>query len=453
MIGKAASQQSVFYAQFQVPLPECNLLSLFSIREQLSEKSFYWKVPSEQFEFLAGGTLAEFRGNGPDRFSDANRAHHEWLNRRRILGSGEDTKTIPYCLLGGAFFDSIADAAWKQFAPLLLYIPKWLVIKKGGHCRAVVNMEITGTSNPLALEQQLVQRVSMLENGTIEPLSKSGGYSITVNGQQKSWMNMVASSIRAIREHALDKVVVGAATQIDLTGTVNVAAMLSDLAENYPSCVTFALREASGHTFFGSSPEWLLRIDGDHISCGALAGSSTRSENPQEDRRLGTELLQNQKNLDEHAYVVRYLTDQVSGIASEVSVQAHPQLQKLKNVQHLYTPVRGRLNTAFTPLQILERFHPTPAVGGIPTPKALQLIRELEEYDRGYFAGPIGWLGQHRDMDIAVGLRSALLHDQKVYVYAGAGIVKDSDPSDEYEERRLKLQPILSALQNSTHHG
>jgi len=454
VIARAAGTGENLYTQFQIPIPACDLLSIRSAREFLPEKSFYWHVPAEDFEFLAGGTLAESRSAGPGRFRAADRQYQRWMRRRVILPSGQDEQTVPFSLVSGAFFDSMTDEAWGQFAPMLLYLPEWVMVRTGGRYLAGINLEISKSSSPDDILDSLTRRLRNLESDPDGPREEDfGGYSLSVNGQKQTWMNMVSSGVRAIREHALDKVVVGAATQVDLAGDLHVSRLLSDLAENYPSCVTFALREAAGDTFFGSTPEWLLRISAGKVRCGALAGSTLRSEDPAQDAQLGEALLQNRKNLDEHAYVVQYITEKINHIASDVSVAARPQLQKLKNVQHLYTPIEGRLNTTLSPLQILEHFHPTPAVGGIPTDKALQFIRELEQYDRGYFTGPTGWLSQDGDLDIAVGLRSALLHDRQVYVYAGAGIVKDSDPGDEYEERRLKLQPILSALQHAANHG
>jgi isochorismate synthase len=161
---------------------------------------------------------------------------------------------------------------------------------------------------------------------------------------------------------------------------------------------------------------------------------------------LGEQLLASAKDRHEHEVVVRTVVEALGPLCDQLDVGATPSLLKLGNVQHLYTPVTGHLCSACTLLNVVERLHPTPAVGGRPREAALALIREREGFDRGWYGGPVGWIDQRGEGEFAVAIRSALLHGTQATLFAGCGIVADSDPEREYAEAALKLKPMLSAL-------
>jgi isochorismate synthase len=178
----------------------------------------------------------------------------------------------------------------------------------------------------------------------------------------------------------------------------------------------------------------------------ALAGSAPRGETEEEDRRLGSELLASQKNRAEHEFVTAMLRDSLGHLCSKTWIADTPELLRLKNIQHLQTAIVGELLPDRSILEALDMLHPTPAVGGTPTASALAFIRAYENLDRGWYAGPIGWIDLQGNGEFAVALRSALLESRRATLFAGCGIVKDSDPEAEYAESCLKLQVILRSL-------
>ena len=178
----------------------------------------------------------------------------------------------------------------------------------------------------------------------------------------------------------------------------------------------------------------------------SLAGSIRRGKTPAEDARLGQTLLDSAKDRAEHAVVVRALGEALGETCDRLQVSDTPSLLKLGHIQHLCTPITGHLANGHTLLDLVERLHPTPAVGGRPREAALRLIRACEGLDRGWYAGPVGWLDAQGEGEFAVALRSALLHGNTATLFAGCGIVADSDPEREYAESRLKLKPMLTAL-------
>jgi isochorismate synthase len=259
------------------------------------------------------------------------------------------------------------------------------------------------------------------------------------------WQADVAHSVRAIRRGELEKVVLARAIQLRSTQPFNPARALRHLASHYADCYLFAIARGA-RCFLGATPEQLVRLREREVKAMSLAGSIRRGKTREDDERLGRALLASAKDRDEHAVVVRAMVEALGEVCSRLQVRETPALLKLGNIQHLCTPLTGRLSDSHTLLDLVERLHPTPAVGGRPRNAALQLIREREKLDRGWYAGAVGWLDQAGEGEFAVAIRSALLHADEATLFAGCGIMTDSNPEREYAESRLKLRPMLAAL-------
>src|SRR5438105_1618902 len=178
----------------------------------------------------------------------------------------------------------------------------------------------------------------------------------------------------------------------------------------------------------------------------ALAGSIARGATPAEDQALAEKLLRDRKERAEHAVVVGALRDGLAQVSTRVIADAEPRVQKLANVQHLLTPIRAQVSPGVGVLDLVERLHPTPAMGGFPRQPALELIRANEGLDRGWYAGPIGWVNQSGEGEFVVGIRSALVRGDSATLFAGCGIVAESNAAAEYAESEWKLRPMLAAL-------
>jgi menaquinone-specific isochorismate synthase len=182
------------------------------------------------------------------------------------------------------------------------------------------------------------------------------------------------------------------------------------------------------------------------IATEALAGSIDAALSREERRRLTIALLESEKDLGEHELVVDAIRRKLEPLCTELRLPARPQIKELRNVMHLHTPMTGVLAHPAHILELAAALHPTPSVGGVPTAEALRWIVENEPERRGWYAGPIGWFDEQGGGDLAVAIRSGLLCGKKAYVYAGSGIVRDSDPEKEYAETDTKQKPILRAL-------
>jgi menaquinone-specific isochorismate synthase len=258
-----------------------------------------------------------------------------------------------------------------------------------------------------------------------------------------SFTRAVEAARDAIRNGRLDKVVLSLQVLATSASPFDQRRVLARLAGEYPECYTFAF-----DSFVGASPELLVRREGRALRSQPLAGSSRRGANPEEDAKLGAALLASTKDRWEHDLAVVTVVEALHPLCRTLRIDPEPSLLRLANVQHLATEVVGELSGDPVPdaLSIAGAVHPTAAVCGTPSRKALALIRELEGPNRGRYAGPVGWVDARGDGEWAIALRCAELSGTTARLFAGCGIVAQSDPGAELEEARLKLRPVRSAL-------
>ena len=251
--------------------------------------------------------------------------------------------------------------------------------------------------------------------------------------------------VQEIQRGAVQKVVLARELRLRARADFDVDIALRRLAAAAGHCTLFVLDTGSG-CMIGATPERLIHLQGQTVQVDCLAGSTARGDTEHADRRLGEALLHSDKDRREHGLVVGTLREALSSYCLSLQVPDAPRLLRLPDVQHLHTPLQGTLPAGSSILDLAARLHPTPGVGGVPRPEALDLIRVQERLGRGWYAGPIGWTDAHGGGEFVVGIRSALVRGSEAWLYAGCGIVKGSDPRSEYEESCLKLRPMLAAL-------
>jgi menaquinone-specific isochorismate synthase len=252
----------------------------------------------------------------------------------------------------------------------------------------------------------------------------------------------VAEAVRRIRNGDLSKVVLSRDLVGHLPDQADLRRVLGDLALGYPDTWTFAV-----DGLLGSSPETLIRVNHGTVSARVLAGSIARGADAEADQAAALALATSTKDLDEHRFAVQSVLASLAGHATGVVASELPFALKLPNLWHLASDVEGTLSDGSSALDLAAALHPTAAVAGAPTAKALEVIRELEPLDRRRFAGPVGWVDADGCGKWAIALRSAeVTADGRITAYAGAGIVADSDPERELAETRLKFRPIVEAF-------
>ena len=252
----------------------------------------------------------------------------------------------------------------------------------------------------------------------------------------------VAEAVRRIAAGALDKVVLARDLVAVADADVDVRALLHPLADRYPGCWTFSV-----DGLVGATPELLVRRTDDHVVSRVLAGTIRRGADAVTDAQHASELLASAKDRAEHEMAVRSVADALGPFCADLVVPRAPEIVRLANVQHLQTDVTGRLNNGETALDLAAALHPTAAVCGTPTGAARELIHELEQMDRGRYAGPVGWVDGHGDGAFGIALRCAEVAGPQLRLFAGAGIVAASLPEAELAETQQKLVAMRDALE------
>ena len=263
-----------------------------------------------------------------------------------------------------------------------------------------------------------------------------------------NWNKTIQTALDEIEKKTYSKVVLATKIKVQTEQAFSTTYILESLVNDYPNCYIFKLDLGSenDYTWLGASPELLVNFSNGIVHASSLASSAPRGENPTEDIKLGQELLTNQKELLEHDLVVQTTRETLESLCTYIEVPQQPELLKMPNIQHLHTPITGTAKENVDLLDFLQNLHPTPAVGGWPKEEAIDAIRRLENFDRGWYAGPIGWVNYDGEGEFAVALRSALVGKTEALLYAGSGIVKGSQPVNELNETKLKLRPLLEAL-------
>lgn len=266
---------------------------------------------------------------------------------------------------------------------------------------------------------------------------------IEARGERPAWEEAVREAIRRIDPHMVRKIVLSRDIHYEALEPIDPWGLFSRITDRAPHGVQFSFCFDGGGTLLGATPERLVRLDGRRVSCDCLAGTIARGKSEAEDRALATSLLASEKDRREHQFVLDGILEALAPLTLWRESPASPSVLRLPRVQHLSTPVRAWLHEGVRLSELLSALHPTPAVGGSPRDAAMAAIRELESRPRGWYAGPIGWIGTD-GADFAVGIRSAIVRGSTVTVIGGAGIVQGSDPHAEWEETARKAASLLS---------
>jgi menaquinone-specific isochorismate synthase len=359
---------------------------------------------------------------GEDRFTAAEKWLRELFDGARISDEVEVPGSGPVAF-GSFTFDPVSDGS-------VLVVPRVVLGRRAGGAWLTT---ITDGADPLPEPMPVSASTQVLWSDGSLPAPQ--------------WEQAVAAAVTRIRAGDLRKVVLARDLNAVAWQDIDVRLLLARLAARYPDCYTFSCAGLAGAT-----PELLIRREGDQIRSLVLAGTTPRGGTPAEDDALGVALLASAKDVEEHGYAVADVQAALEPLCAELDVEPRPSLLRLANVQHLATQVRGRLSAgpasaSPSALALAAALHPTAAVCGTPTAAAMDLIRELEGMDRGRYAGPVGWMDSRGNGEWGIALRCAELDGPRARLFAGCGIVADSDPAAELAEAQTKFRPVQEALE------
>jgi salicylate biosynthesis isochorismate synthase/menaquinone-specific isochorismate synthase len=413
------------------------------------EDWFCFEQPDRDGSAIAAlGIVTRLQASGVDRFARVAAAWRE-LTAGAVADAPDGPPGAGLVALGGFAFAPDGGHAphWAGFAAADLVVPEVALARRGDDVRLTLAALAAPDDVPEELASRLAARAASLR---LEPLplldpAPVGRFRVDSVAPPEHYEGAVARAVERIRAGALEKIVLAREVTVHAPSAHDAAAVFGVLRAGFASCYVFCAGRGDA-AFVAASPELLIRRDGHRAQTVALAGSTRRSADPAVDDHLGEQLLRSDKDREEQAIVVRRIARALRPYAVWVAAPDEPTLVKVANIQHLATPIRAQLTNPLSAVELAGLLHPTPAVGGEPHAAAAPLIPALEGIDRGWYAGAVGWTDANDDGEFCVALRCALLRGAEARLYAGVGVVRDSDPAAELNETEIKLGALLPIL-------
>jgi salicylate biosynthesis isochorismate synthase/menaquinone-specific isochorismate synthase len=413
------------------------------------ERWFCLEQPERAGSALAAlGSAADLEARGSDRFTELGARWRDLVAEAIADPPDGPPGAGPLAVGGFAFAPDGGDSpAWTGFAAASLTVPALSLARRGGDTRMSVNAMVGADD----LADQVLDRVeARLAALRVEPLplldpDPAERSRVCSAMPPEHYEEAVARAVQRIRAGELDKLVLAREVQVLTARPHDPGAVFGVLRDAFPGCFVLAVGRGES-TFVAASPELLIRREGLRASTLALAGSMRRSADPAVDDHLGEQLLRSRKDRHEHKIVADRIRAGLERVAVWVTAAEEPVLARMANIQHLATPIRAQLAGPVGAVELAGMLHPTPAVGGEPADDSLPVIPALEGLDRGWYAGPVGWVDANEDGEFCVALRCALLTGRLARCYAGVGVVRDSDPRAELAETEVKLAALLPVL-------
>ncbi|WP_370221398.1 isochorismate synthase MenF [Cytobacillus sp.] len=408
---------------------------------------FFWKDPSGETYIIGLGICRQIQSDQSiGRFKRVEKEWKRFINNSIIFNPYDKNATGPV-MFGGFSFDPLKKKTklWSKYSDSLFHVPTYMYSEMNGQAYLTTNVVCTQHDGDSLFEKIVAERGMIMA-------SIKDYHPESVNTLQEEedinpekWMETVDAVVDELKSGSLKKVVLARESRLIYDKPIEIERVLLNLMEMQRESFVFAF-ESNGDCFIGASPERLIKKYGENVFTTCLAGSIPRGKTAEDDHILGDALLHDQKNLKEHQYVVDMIKEAMGESCSEVELPEEPQLMKMRDIQHLYTPVIGKTKGDASLLALVDRLHPTPALGGLPKREAVEKIREVEELDRGFYAAPLGWMDFRGNGEYAVAIRSGLIQGNEASLFAGCGVVQDSNAESEYQETKIKFRPMLTAL-------
>ncbi|MFP6582756.1 MAG: isochorismate synthase [Candidatus Hydrogenedentota bacterium] len=394
------------------------------VNRQAAEEKFYWSNRDGSFEVAGLGHALLLRNETPDekdipKVLDACRAVLSEVNPHQRF-------------YGGFSFDKSTEEKWAAFGQYRLVMPQIEVGRDSDAYYAACQWS-TETGPPADMQTLLKTDE---QNGS-RRIARAAQRRVD-RPEKYTWMAQIEHLLSLFSQGVVDKVVMARECEFQFDEAIDAMALLSELRRNTGNSYHYGFQVSADTAFIGASPERLYRRDGSTLVSEALAGTRPRGITREQDAAIGQELLNSDKDRREHGLVLERITSLLEEFCESMNPTMEPTITKLRHCQHLLCTIEGTLRNPDCDAELLQQLHPTPAVGGSPREEALRWISNLESFDRGWYAGPIGWIS-HDSVEFAVAIRSALVHGNSVSAYTGAGIVPGSNPEEEWAEIENKI--------------
>ena len=419
-------------------LPSLDPLAWLAAQRGITQ--YYWRDRDGDFE-MAG--VGEADVLSPSRVPPEPHAVLDEI-RRRLPDGGEQPRYY-----GGFRFEPTRapGGRWSAFVAYRFVAPLVEVCRGGQGTRIAVNLYGASEAEWSAVVARACEclRGGLVFSGTPKAPVMPRIVSRSDRPDRAGWAAMLGRAAEAFDRGELGKVVLARETCFTAEEPFDAVAVLTSLARQTENAFLFCFHPAPERAFLGASPERLLLRCGRLLRSEAIAGTRPRAADPDADAALGRALLESAKDRREHAMVVEALRAHFARLCVRTREDDVPSLLNLRHCRHLATRFEGELRDGVSDADILATLHPTPAVGGTPTDRALAFIAREEPFDRGVYAGPVGWVSAS-GAEFCVGIRSGQVRGTELAVYNGAGIVPGSDAGDEWFEIETKMENFLRAV-------
>ena len=405
---------------------------------QENQQKIYWSGRDNLFESAAIGQCASFE------IEDLSKRHQLVEKIETLLSQSSDNVRF----YGGMRFPSDSESGanskeWQEFGAAKFVLPRFELIREAEQTFFVCNLNL---QTDRAAADKILRELYFVRFELSDSEVAAQEFEVRTDLPLfEGWQSNVRAILEDFTRSKIEKIVLARQSIFEFKDDCDAFAIMKRLSKATPNCFHFLFQPAKEISFIGASPERLYKRVDRSIASEAVAGTRRRGRDEIEDANLGDELLSDDKEKREHQYVVQNIKAALESVCENIDFDKHESLFKLARVQHLLTRFSGTLKENITDARILSLLHPTAAVGGFPSKLAQKRISEYEPFDRGWYAGAIGWIGRD-SAEFAVGIRSGLVNGNKLSLYSGAGIVKGSTPKREWDEIESKIGSFLNAV-------
>lgn len=449
LIAKFQAQNTKSKKQLISITYETDSIHALEFYKQFVEKheiSMYWQSADRKDYMIGFGSVKELR----DTHSNLRKIEKQWeeIVQEAIIHNEFDSPGVGLVLMGGMSFDDKDEGTplWHAFPGTSFTIPEVTIVQKENRAYITLNSWIEKETEILKIKENLRRyKVMNKQKNQKEIVVETNKIQSKNELQIDKWTEMVEHAKRTIAKTKIEKIVLARKLQLEFTRSVDILKIMKNLDAVQENSYLFHFKRNES-SFLGASPERLVKVTNKNVLSTCLAGTAPRGNTARADELIKNQLLSDDKNLREHQYVVEMIKQALSPYCDEIHLPDEPVIFPLSQLQHLYTPVTAKLCETKSIFHLVKSLHPTPALGGTPTDEALTYIREHESFNRGWYGAPVGWVDAQMNGEFAVAIRSALIQENQVSLFAGCGIVEDSCPQQEYEETKIKFMSMLQAL-------
>lgn len=420
------------------------------------ESQVFFSEPGENRSVLGLGAAHILESHAKSRFEDVKKEGEALFTGAIVSGAGRGP-----LLLGGFAFTPqyLSDRVWQGFPPACFLLPHFQLERVDSGCTLRINVwaeagedlqEVTaacGQALDIFQEQYLedsVENTPRADDASLRPVQVSEPVSKT------DWELAVGRALDLIDSEEIAKIVLARVQELRSEDGFDLGRALETLLADYGDCYVYLFRRGRENAFLGASPELLCKAEGTRTCLTALAGTAPRSCDSERDRLARESLMASPKERREHEVVVKSLLESVDCMEATAAAPREPRILSLRNVHHLFSPISVSGSQAMHVLDWVELLHPTPALGGEPRAASLEWIDKLESWPRGWYGAPFGVFDSRAQGTFAVAIRSAAVSGRRAWLFAGAGVVKGSQPDREWQETEWKLRPMQAALSRET---